>query len=381
MSSASRISDLVARALLNFLPRLIPLILFWDLLAAPLGAGLKPLLEAPRTLAEDPLQAIPFALYYASLVLAVLAVATGSPVLYSAALAVLSVYKYHEGLVVSYLSIAGLLAMLILDAARVSYRRGQGTSVKYPSKTALLLGLPLTLLVISLYAGLALFFGWYIYTLLAGMSTLRGVVGLFGGNVVVRIGVVVAAVLVAYVAVSSISETLSIYVSPSKKTAIEWLRSTRDIDVVFSAPLGFLKAIVVASFVAPLVYAVVDRLVLSHLNALLVGAQQAGIFIRFVIAAAVFALSWSLVGRITKAYELGELGLIKGAAAASSTLLAVLYLTGVYCRYAATSDLPYSILNPDLAQLEHVVSSIYVDYYVSFIYVFEAISVLMGFAP
>lgn len=375
-----------SRLVFAVLPRLIALLLLWDLISALASKGLGLFTEFTAALQAGLDAAIPLMLSYASLVSAALAVAFASPVVYALTLVLLVIAGYREHALISPISIAGLFVLLALDSLGLTYRSGQHKSVKYESLLGVFKGVATCFLVIALFLSVATLASSTATLLLSSIEGFRGssLLALLLANPVFRLVLVVGVAAVTYTALSYLVEAFSTYAVPSKVSALKYLLDTRELDVVFNAPLGFVKSIVVVSFVAPLVYTLIMDLAvpflihaLGRVFPLATYAEQLGF--KFATALLSIALAWLLVSKLTSFYY--EIGELRGVLVLLVLLLGFLYSVGVYYRYAETGNLALSILLPDFSYVEARAASIYYNFYVNFIYFLELISIAGGFAP
>ncbi|MEM4561323.1 MAG: hypothetical protein QW123_00385 [Desulfurococcaceae archaeon] len=365
--------------------RIIPLILFWELLSTPLEKGLAIIVEASTLLRAGIAQAVSAFAFYASLFSAILTVATGSPLLYTVTLTSILVYKQNISIKTVVIGATGLIALIVLDTIRTVYREGQSESINYGSLSKILLGLILCTSAILLLALTGVLGGVFTTSLITSMSTLHGLPSLLADHIVFRSVLVIIVVIFLHRVLSNLLEVVSVFALPSKSIAIKTLSSTTDIDVMFRAPLDLLKVIIITSFIAPLIYTVLlDHIIpatVSSLRSFIPGAALhffSEYWFRFLIALIVFILSWRIINRITSFYEKIEL---KGVLIALVVLLSLIYAVGVYYQYGATGDLVSALFNPNLEIFDSEARRVYIGYYVNFIYFFETISVLAGFAP
>lgn len=371
--------------IIRLLTRLIPLVLFWDLLSVLLERGF----EIPSLLFSsltDIYTATLAFLFYASILSAIVTIVTGSPTLYIATLTLMVISRYHANPVVPVVSIAGLYAMLVLDTVGFVYREGQGRSVKYTSLLAFPKAVMLCLVLLLVYAIPSVFTGYFVLQFVTTLHSSPSILAkVLAENVVFKLLLIAGVSSFAYTVLSNITEIISVLAYPSKNVAFRALVNVADINVIYKAPLEFVKVLIVVSFVAPILYVVlldyVLPLVLSLLDAVLpldLRSILESWWLKPVFAIAVLALSWWLVGRLVIFYE--ELKL-KGALAMSLILVLVLYSMAVYYRLGVTGNLIHAVTNPEFSFLEAGVRRVYYDYYVNFIYLLEAVSALVGFAP
>lgn len=369
----------------KILSRLIPLALFWDLLSVLLHGGLESTIALLSVL-RDLYTAIPAVLFYISVFTAIATVLTGSPLLYVLTLVILTTSKYHVAPYVPLASIMGLFGMLVLDAAGFTFREGQGKSVRYQSFIALFGALALSLALLLVYAVPSIFAGYFLsLTLTALRNSSSSIARLLGDNVVFKLLLVAGVSVFAYTSLTRITEVVAVLAYPSRKTALKALSETSDVDIVYRTPLEFLKVLIVASFVAPLLYVILLDYVLPSLLLVfrvviprpLLGVLEAWWF-KTVLSVIVFTVSWRLISRLISFYE--EIKL-KGVLVATLITMFIVYVAAVYYNLAVTGDFLRALISPDFGFLEDSVRRVYVDYYVNFVYLLEVASALVGFAP
>lgn len=370
---------------IRLLSRLIPLVLFWDLLSVLLERGF----EVPSLLLAglaDIYTAVFVVLFYASVFSAIATVVTGSPTLYVVTLTLMVVSRYHVYPVVPLMSVAGLYAILALDTAGFTYREGQSRSVRYESSVALAKAITLCLVLLLVYALPSIFAGYFVLQLVSTLHSSPSLVAkVLAENAVFKLLLVAGVSSLVYTLLSNSTEIISVLACPSKKVAFRSLSNIVDVNVIYKVPLEFAKVLVVVSFIAPLLYVVLFDYVLPLIINLLDATLPLNLkgvlelwWLKLTCAIAVLALSWWFVGQLISFYK--ELKL-KGSLIISLSLVLTLYSMAVYYNFSATGDLVHAITNPEFSFLEAGVRRVYYDYYINFIYLLEAVSALMGFAP
>lgn len=363
-----------SQVLIFVVPRLVAAALLWDALSRlPAAADL---LRQPLALAGS----AGLALWLASAVLSALAVALASPSFYAAAMVVGAVERAvaGHGVSVPAISVAGLLVLSLFDSVSSTYSKGQGRFVKlegHPLLTWLsLVATFLALLGFSVAGGRAVA-GLYETLSGAKISWLGLSLSTF---ILYRLMVLLAVSLATVTVVSQAFEVVFAYLRPSRERAMAYLASDFESDAFPEPPLGSLKALLLSSFVSPLLYAPVDAALAPALaSALSFLGWYAAWASSAILAATVYALAAFAIHRMDKLMGLGPLHFM----AACLVLLAGVYAGGVYFKYAETGDLLASATSPDFARLSSYVASAYANYYNIFYGLVEYLPKLMGVAP
>ncbi len=359
------------KLVLEAMPRIVALLVLWDYV--PKLLTITSSLYAISSLLE-----IPNLLALVTSVLAILTIVTASPLLYSLTL-ILMVISSPQLNIVSIASIAGLIALLTMDTLRFTYRPRQRVKI-YGFKGLLISLVPIAVSMIILCSFPAKFVttivqGLVSYIIQAPNTILR----LLGENVVFKIVLSIAFTAAIYVLLVEAFDVLALFVAPSKEVSLRALTDRSILNIVVEEPLRWLKSLILASFIAPPLYAVVMRGFLPLLSVcfprlyLLIQSKWGSI----VLAIATYLLSILLMRGIIKYVHIDP----KRTLGASLTLIALIYLSGVALTYVTTWSLMYSLLNPNIKLVSEIMARTYVDFYTQFFYILEDLLRMIGVAP
>lgn len=368
----------------KFLPRAVSALLFWDIVTSLIKNSFD--LRSILDITVDPVGAFPVLLQQASVFSAFLTVATGSPLMYSITILMIIVSKAHNNPNVPLASILGLFLILVLDTVGSTYRGGQNKSVRYESKISLVLCSVACILFISLYALPSIFAANFIVRLITALrSSARGIAIVLSENLLIRILLIAVVGMAFYSVLRDVTEIASTLLYPSKKAALVSLKDESEINLVFKAPLEFLRTLIISSFTSPIIYVVLYNYVGTLLNLAIKGLIPPALtpldessITKLILSVSSFTFSWFVVSKTVRFYE--ELR-IKGILMALVLFTLMMYTVVVLYTYVKTLDLLRSLMNPDFGLLERDVQNIYYSYYLNFVFIIDSLSKLVGFAP
>ncbi len=372
------------RVVFEVIPRLVALLVLWESIDTLLRHGIQWIIGG-GLVSSSITTLLTNALALAASITAVATVATASPLLYTVSLILLALAKSGIGILVSVPSIAGLAVMLFVDHIKGVYREGQSRSVRYPGRA---LVIALTSLAV-LYTGITLLcvsIASYIQQLisaLTGFSTAIAsrspILAIFLGNPLIQLAITLLMIKIFYSFLTQSFDIAALYAYPSKKVSLSVLTMREDIDARIEVPLQTLQSIIVASCLAPPVYAVLYDVLLPMLSVYIPSLSALQTLVAKVgIAIAVFALLTLAVRTISRGFLLGS---VKRVLIVSLTLLALIYGAGAAISLHRTGDVVYALLNPDIAALREPIERIYINYYLQFFYIVDLLLKLVGAAP
>lgn len=369
------------RILFEVIPRIISLLILWECMDFLLRYGTQ-LFKGFETLLLTPSSAIMNILTLVASVVAIATVVTASPLLYVVSLTLLAIAKGSAGTLVSFQSIVGLIAMLVMDHVKSVYREEQMKYVKYRRRVLALISIATLCIGMSM---LCIVVATYVTQFIMAMKALGMGVGgnhilsLLFSNPLVQIAIALVLIKLFYRLIVEGFDIVSLFLYPSKRVALNVLTSRRDIDVVISTPLQTLQSVIVSSFVAPPLYAVLYSVVLPLLKEYLpfVSVLES-IVIRAVVAITIFILVSLAIKTISVDLLVGN---VKRVLIASLTMLIAIYGASVTLTLQKAGDVVYALLNPDIDTLSKLVERVYTGYYLLFFYVLNALLQLVGVAP
>ncbi len=372
------------RVVFEVIPRLVALLVLWESIDTLLKHGVQWFLGSELVSSSiTTLLTNIFAL--AASVTAIATVAAASPLLYTISLILLALAKSSSGILVSAQSIAGLAAILFIDHVKGVYREGQSKSIRYPGRALAMALATLGLLFVGI-ALLCISIASYIQQLISALTgfsitiaSKSSILALFLGNPLIQLAIAMFMIKVFYSFLTQAFDILALYAYPSKKVSLSVLTSHEDIDAHIDVPLQTLQSIIVASCLAPPIYAVLYDVLFPALASYIpsLGALQS-LIAKVSIAIAIFALLTLAVRTISMGFLIGN---IKRVLIVSLTLLALIYGAGAAISIQKTGDAVYALLNPDIAALGRSIERIYINYYLQFFYIVDLLLKLVGAAP
>lgn len=364
---------------LRVLPRLIAAVILWDILSVLIGTiysgGFSGFVEYLKTVSG-------FFILMSSL-LAAIAVVTGSVVVYVLSLVSVAIGKGFAGYVLSPAPFIGLGLLLAMDSIALGYREGQGKSIDIGLR-GLGRGIAVVIASLGLMIGVSVFAGYALsYIVLSLIDMPRGVslaadllANMFS-NPFIRLCIFVLAALYLYKTLSDTVEIIAVFVKPSRRLSLGVLRNREDIDIVIEYPLQTLFTFIIALFVVPVVdefFYVLIRTIAPQLAGL---GFESGI--RLVADMAVFVLIFVIINRYIRGFT--KFGAKARDIALPASLAVLIYATAVLISINRGLPVIQSMLNPDLETLSSRLREGYAAFYISFLYLIDLLTRLVGAAP
>ena len=369
------------RILFEAIPRIISLLILWECVDLLLRYGTQ-IFKGFELLLIAPYSAIMNILTLIASIVAIATIVTASPLLYVTSLIILAIAKGSVGILISFQSIVGLIAMLVMDHVKSVYREGQTRCVKYRQKVSTLISTAMLCVGVSI---LCIAIATYVTRFITAITVLGTAMGgssilsLLFSNPIVQIAIALVLIRLFYRLLIEGFDIVSLFLYPSRRVSLSVLTSRQDVDVFISTPLQTLRLIIVSSFVAPPLYAILYSVVLPLLETYLpfVSVLENIVF-RVAIAIAIFIL----VSLAIRAMSIGLLiGNVKRVLVVSLTMLIAIYGAGVALTLQRVGDIVYALLSPDIDTLSKLIGHIYTSYYLLFFYILNALLQLIGVAP
>jgi hypothetical protein len=316
-------------------------------------------------------------LYLFSLVLLASSVILVDPLFYTLSLLPLVV---TGGFDVSWSAYIVLVVVLLsfLSVVIQGYREGQFSSFRVRGFPALLVSLSsLAVIVVSLSYAISLLSWSYIEALRGvsvGSSVLEPLVSFLSGNPLGNMLVVALVLSALYHVAVNLSETLTLYLRPSRDVALKAL--TLDPYAPIKPPLTSLRNAIVTLAVSPAVYALLAQSLtrLGLLPGSEEGFQPVVTLARWALSLLTLILTWALLTRALTRFDEREPGL--GGIVAGLTLIALTY--GLLL-IAGLWDPGSEGLSLDRA--DSYLASTIAGYYRVLFSILELVPMLIGLAP
>jgi hypothetical protein len=313
-----------------------------------------------------------------SLTLLVLSVVFLEPILYSLSLLPLAVVGFDVGVISSFYIVSTLLILHFLSVTLQGYREGQFSAFRVRGFPALVISLfSLAVMVVALSYAVSLL-SWSYIEALRGVSVksavLKPLVSFLSGNPLGNVLVLALILSAFYQVVINVSETLSLYLKPSRDVAVKAL--TLDPYTPIKPPLTSIRNAMITLAVSPVIYALLI-LALERLGLLTQydgGFQLYNTLARWAIAVVTLTVTWLLLTRALTRFDEREPGL--GGLIAGLTLIILLY-TLLYTT---------GLWNPgeeglSLTRADQYVASMITGYYKTLLSILEIAPMLIGLAP
>lgn len=313
-----------------------------------------------------------------SLTLLVLSVVFLEPILYSLSLLPLAVVGFDVGVISSFYIVSTLLILHFLSVTLQGYREGQFSAFRVRGFPALVISLfSLAVMVVALSYAISLL-SWSYIEALRGVSVksavLKPLVSFLSGNPLGNVLVLAIILSAFYQVVINVSETLSLYLKPSRDVAVKAL--TLDPYTPIKPPLTSIRNAMITLAVSPVIYTLLI-LALERLGLLTQydgGFQLYNTLARWAIAVVTLTVTWLLLTRALTRFDEREPGL--GGLIAGLTLIILLY-TLLYTT---------GLWNPgeeglSLARADQYVASMITGYYKTLLSILEIAPMLIGLAP
>jgi len=189
----------------------------------------------------------------------------------------------------------------------------------------------------------------------------------------------IALTVALFLLIVNIFEVATLFILPSRELSIKALTSPKAINVVIDAPLRTIKTLILASLLAPPIYAALTRVIIPYLS---VQLPLLYAFISSRIGAAILAIVVFLISALLVRPMMMSVGINPERAFAASLIVAgMIYASGVVASFMATGSVRYSLLHPDLKVVGSAMASIYVGFYAQFFYILEDLLRMLGVAP
>jgi len=313
-----------------------------------------------------------------SLTLLVLSVVFLEPILYSLSLLPLAVVGFDVGVISSFYIVSTLLILHFLSVTLQGYREGQFSAFRVRGFPALVISLfSLAVMVVALSYAVSLL-SWSYIEALRGVSVksavLKPLVSFLSGNPLGNVLVLALILSAFYQVVINVSETLSLYLKPSRDVAVKAL--TLDPYTPIKPPLTSIRNAMITLAVSPVIYALLI-LALERLGLLTQydgGFQLYNTLARWAIAVVTLTVTWLLLTRALTRFDEREPGL--GGLIAGLTLIILLY-TLLYTT---------GLWNPgeeglSLTRADQYVALMIAGYYKTLLSILEIAPMLIGLAP
>jgi hypothetical protein len=313
-----------------------------------------------------------------SLTLLVLSVVFLEPILYSLSLLPLAVVGFDVGVISSFYIVSTLLILHFLSVTLQGYREGQFSAFRVRGFPALVISLfSLAVMVVALSYAVSLL-SWSYIEALRGVSVksavLKPLVSFLSGNPLGNVLVLAIILSAFYQVVINVSETLSLYLKPSRDVAVKAL--TLDPYTPIKPPLTSIRNAMITLAVSPVIYTLLI-LALERLGLLTQydgGFQLYNTLARWAIAVVTLTVTWLLLTRALTRFDEREPGL--GGLIAGLTLIILLY-TLLYTT---------GLWNPgeeglSLTRADQYVASMITGYYKTLLSILEIAPMLIGLAP
>jgi hypothetical protein len=313
-----------------------------------------------------------------SLTLLVLSVVFLEPILYSLSLLPLAVVGFDVGVISSFYIVSTLLILHFLSVTLQGYREGQFSAFRVRGFPALVISLfSLAVMVVALSYAVSLL-SWSYIEALRGVSVksavLKPLVSFLSGNPLGNVLVLALILSAFYQVVINVSETLSLYLKPSRDVAVKAL--TLDPYTPIKPPLTSIRNAMITLAVSPVIYTLLI-LALERLGLLTQydgGFQLYNTLARWAIAVVTLTVTWLLLTRALTRFDEREPGL--GGLIAGLTLIILLY-TLLYTT---------GLWNPgeeglSLTRADQYVASMITGYYKTLLSILEIAPMLIGLAP
>jgi len=313
-----------------------------------------------------------------SLTLLVLSVVFLEPILYSLSLLPLAAAGFDVGVISSFYIVSTLLILHFLSVTLQGYREGQFSAFRVRGFPALVISLfSLAVMVVALSYAVSLL-SWSYIEALRGVSVksavLKPLVSFLSGNPLGNVLVLALILSAFYQVVVNVSETLSLYLKPSRDVAVKAL--TLDPYTPIKPPLTSIRNAMITLAVSPVIYTLLI-LALERLGLLTQydgGFQLYNTLARWAIAVVTLTVTWLLLTRALTRFDEREPGL--GGLIAGLTLIILLY-TLLYTT---------GLWNPgeeglSLTRADQYVASMITGYYKTLLSILEIAPMLIGLAP
>lgn len=363
-------------ALLELIPRIVSMATLWTFLSV----SVSKLLSSPITTLITNLVNIRSILQLLCLAVGIGAIVTASPLLYASTIFIHILAAFPNITVGSIvIGVTGLVIILLLDTIRSTYRRRQLTRYTLSKKSiafAASISVSLILLCIVLSNSVN---AWLTYFFDSMVAVPNNILAMLGENLVFKTIVALVIIVISILLLSNFFETLALFAYPSKRIALQSLVREEGILVMFSEPLRWLRTLILASLLAPPLYALVQYgilpLIVVYVSELYMYLQNK--FAKLAIEIAMLILSAILVRKYLDRLFLEPAKAIRIVAGIAVSM----YIVASLLTYVNTGDLMYSFTHPSIKALGYAMARVYIGFYVEFIYILNDLVRALGAAP
>jgi len=320
-----------------------------------------------------------------------LVVLTGSPGVYALALSLITVISQSASNI-PVASIIGLFTILILDNLSNIYRGGEVSwleisrlSIARSASTLLLvLAVVMAPLFIAVIAASTLIAS--VQGLIVSASITKPLLSLVISSKIFTISLTVALLVYMYRFSRSAVEVVSVFIAPSRGSALGYLSDESDITVAFKTPFTWIIWLGASLLVYPVFYTMLHDIylagVLSYIRSNYAG--YASYIAEALTGFAVFTMTATIVSSFAGVGGVDDTWLTSSANRAIivpvSTLLLV-YFSAVALSLSRGHALIDSILNPGFSELAGLIASRYTDYGGLLMSLINDVSRILGLAP
>lgn len=345
---------------------------------AALAVDILPSLARGSLTFEEAASLVNISLIVFSLLLLLASIVYVDPILYTLSLLPATAATLDASIATGFNSILALILILSLNVVLQGYRSGQGESFRVRGLAVLLASL--TLLAIAILSSTLV----VSTTLWAYVEAFRGVevesdvlkplVRFLSGNPLGLALVVATLLAIVYSVAANISETLILYMKPSRDIALKAL--TIDPYTPIKPPLTSLRNAMITLAISPALYALLVKVLPLPLQASdHVSLENLGwAAARWALSVLVLLATWMLVTRALTRFDEVEPSL-RGLAL-GVTLIALVYLllflSGLW---------DPRVEGLDFNRADKYLSEVVVDYYKILFSILEIVPMLVGLAP
>ncbi len=369
---------LLRLAILELCPRIIALATLWKTIVGGIGALVTLFSASPYSLMS--LEHIESLLHVAYVATGLGSIVTASPALYATTMFLRMLASTRSLCVGSLIiSVVGLVSLLFFDVIRSTYRGNQITRYEL-SRTSVVLYIVVTIILVTLCILPSRAVSGWVYLLLNSFSTSNNnVLAMMGENIVFRVIVSIVMVVVIVLMMSNLFETIALLLRPSRTISLSALSSRHGIFVLFEEPLKGLKILILASLLAPPLYALLQYgvLPLACMYFTELYGYVRNSFAKLALEVAMFILSMIIVRKYLSKVSFDPVK----ASHVVIGLAASIYAVGVALSYINTGNLVFSLAHPSLSALGNAMARVYIGFYVEFIYLIEDLARALGVAP
>lgn len=312
-----------------------------------------------------------------SLALLVLSIVFMEPLLLALSLLPMAVAGFDVSAISGFYIVLALLLLSFLNVILQGYREGQFSSFKVGGFLALSISvISLAVMVVAVSYAISLL-TWSYIEALRGVNVrsdvLKPLISFLSGNPLGNVLVLAVVLSALYHVVVNISETLSLYLKPSREVAIKAL--TLDPYAPIKPPLTSVRNAMITLAVSPVVYTLVI-LAFERLGLITPygdGFQLSVALARWALATITLITTWLLLTRTLTRFDEREPGLRGFIAGLALIILlyTLLYVTGLWDPEEGLS----------LTRADEHIASMVTEYYKTLFSIIEVAPILVGLAP